>query len=74
MNLKKIGLIIFIIGLSIIIYTGFNYITRKKVVNKSYVQITINEDHISDWPPFVGIGIIVFTGFILLFGTRRNPD
>ena len=72
MNVKTIGLIILITVLLIFLYSGFNYVIREKVVDKGNVQITKDNDHMIKWSPFIGIGVIVISGSILLYGKKRE--
>ena len=68
MNIKTIGLVILIIGLLITTYTGFNFETREKLISKGNVMVTKDKEHTVNWPPFIGIGVIVFCGSVLLSG------
>jgi hypothetical protein len=53
--MKKAGLIILVIGLLLTAYTGFNFITKEKVVDIGKVEITRDKDHDVTWSPIVGI-------------------
>ncbi|MCX6175565.1 MAG: hypothetical protein NTZ27_12500 [Ignavibacteriales bacterium] len=71
MNTKTIGLIILVIGLLMTLYTGFNYVTREKVVDIGSIQITKDEDHTASWSPFIGIGVMVIGGVVFLSGKKK---
>jgi hypothetical protein len=49
MNAKTIGIIIMIIGLVMTLYTGFNYVTREKVVDIGKIEITADKDNAVSW-------------------------
>jgi hypothetical protein len=51
-----------VIGLVMTLYTGFNYVTREKVVDIGGIEITEDRDNTVSWGPFVGIGVIVIGG------------
>ena len=45
MNTKTVGLVILVIGLLMTLYTGFNYVTREKVVDLGSIEITADKEH-----------------------------
>jgi len=71
MNAKTIGLIIIVIGLVMTLYTGFNYVTREKVVDIGSIQITKDKEHTANWSPIVGIGVMVIGGAVFLSGKKK---
>jgi len=71
MSTKTIGIIILIIGLLMTLYTGFNYVTREKVVDIGSIQITKDKDHTASWSPFIGIGVMVIGGVVYLSGKKN---
>jgi len=71
MNTKTIGLIILVIGLLMTLYTGFNYVTREKVVDLGSIEITKDKDHTASWSPFIGIGVMVIGGVVYLSGKKK---
>lgn len=71
MNAKTIGLIIIAIGLIMTLYTGFNYVTREKVVDLGSIEITKDKDHTASWSPFIGIGVMVIGGVVFLYGKKK---
>ncbi len=71
MNAKIIGLAILIIGLLMSLYTGFNYVTREKVVDIGDIEITADKNHTASWSPFIGIGVMVIGGVVFLYGKKK---
>ncbi len=71
MNKKTIGIIIIIIGLLMTLYTGFNYVTREKIVDMGDVHMTMDENHTTNWTPYLGIGIMVIGGVVFLSGKKK---
>ncbi|MCW9064875.1 MAG: hypothetical protein OQJ78_01160 [Ignavibacteriaceae bacterium] len=72
MNTKTIGIIIMAVGLLMTLYTGFNYVTREKVVDIGGIEITADKNNTVDWGPFVGIGVIVIGGVVFLAGRKKS--
>ncbi|MEO8230971.1 MAG: hypothetical protein ABI638_01730 [Ignavibacteriota bacterium] len=71
MNAKTIGIVIMAIGLLMTLYTGFNYVTREKVVDLGSVEITADKNNSVNWGPFVGIGVIVIGGVVFFAGRKK---
>jgi len=71
MNAKTIGIIIMVIGLVMTLYTGFNYVTREKVVDIGDIEITADKENTVNWRPYVGIGVIVIGGIVFLTGRKK---
>jgi hypothetical protein len=70
--MKRTGAIILVIGLMITVFTGFNFITRKKVVDLGALEITQNKNHELTWSPFIGVTVIVIGGAVYLFGRTKQ--
>lgn len=71
MDKKTLGIIIMVIGLLMTIYTGYNYVTREKIVEIGNLEITADKEHTTSWSPFIGIGIIVIGGVVFLSGKKK---
>ncbi len=70
--MKKAGIIILVIGLVITLITGFNFVTKEKVLDVGNLQITRDKQHSLAWSPVVGIVVMVIGGAVLLFGTHKR--
>jgi uncharacterized membrane protein YidH (DUF202 family) len=62
---KTIGIILIAIGVAMIVYTGFNYVTKEKVVDLGPIEINAEKNHTVKWPPFVGI-ILIIGGVVVI--------
>ncbi|MFO7525610.1 MAG: hypothetical protein R6W68_09165 [Ignavibacteriaceae bacterium] len=71
MNTKVIGIIIMVVGLLMTLYTGFNYVTREKVIDIGDIEISADKERSVGWSPFIGIGIIVIGGVVFLAGKKK---
>ncbi len=69
--MKKAGIAIIIIGLLFTIVTGFKFFTREKVMDIGSLKITTSEPHKVNWSPYLGVGIMVVGGVILLVGNKK---
>ena len=65
METKKTGMVLVVIGAIMMIYTGFNYITTKNVVDIGPIQINKEVNHPVQWSPIVG-GILLVAGVAMI--------
>ena len=68
---KTIGVILLAVGLIMLIWTGFSYTKREKVVDAGPVHISADKQKTVSWPPYAG-GILVIAGVVLLASGRRS--
>ena len=54
------------------IYTGFNFVTTKNVVDAGPIQINKEENHPVQWSPIIG-GLLLIGG-IALIATNKNKS
>ena len=71
MQSKNIGIVIVIIGILMMIYTGFNYVTTKKVVDLGPIEIKKEENHPVNWSPILG-GVLIVGGIILIASGKKQ--
>jgi len=69
--MKTAGIIIWVVGLLITLFTGFNFVTKKKVVDIGNLEITKDENHNMAWSPLVGVAVMALGGVVLLFGAKK---
>jgi len=69
--MKRVGIVILVIGILITVFTGFNYVTKKKVVDIGNMEIMQDKNHRLTWSPLIGVAVIVIGGAVLLYGTKR---
>lgn len=65
MKIKNIGIILIVIGIVMMIYTGFNLITTEKVVDIGPIEINKEKDHPVQWSPIIG-GILLAGGIVII--------
>lgn len=67
-----LGIALLVIGILMLLYSGFAYTKREKVVDAGPVQISADKKKTVNWPPYAG-GFLVLGGVVLLAaGGRRN--
>ena len=65
MQKRTIAISIIVIGLLMMIYTGFNYVTTEKVVDLGPIKINAEKNHPVQWSPIVGL-VLIFGGVAIL--------
>ena len=69
--MKNIGLVVIVLGILMTLFTGFNVITKKKVVDLGAVEINKEEKTPIYWSPVTGL-ILIGVGGILIFAGRKK--
>ena len=68
---KTIGLLLLVIGVIMLIWTGFSYTKREKVVDAGPIHISADKEKSVNWPPYAG-GILAIGGILLLVMGKRG--
>ena len=59
MQLKNLGIGMVIIGIVMMAYTGFNYVTTEKVVDLGPININKEKNHPVQWSPIIGVVLLI---------------
>jgi hypothetical protein len=69
--MKNFGIILIVVGAIMTVFTGFNVITKKEVVDLGSVEINTEEKTPIYWSPITG-GIILAAGVVVLLVSRKK--
>lgn len=69
--MKTFGIILIVVGAIMTIFTGFNIITKKEVVDLGAVEINKEEKTPVYWSPVTG-GVILAVGLVIVLVNRRK--
>lgn len=69
--MKTFGIILIVVGAIMTIFTGFNVITKKEVVDIGALEINREEKTPIYWSPITG-GIILAAGVVILLVSRKK--
>lgn len=69
--MKVTGIILIVVGILMMVITGFNFKTKEKVVDLGPVEINKEKDHSVGWPMYVG-GIVLVAGIGLAIAGRKS--
>ena len=68
---RTIGIILLVVGIIMLIWTGFTYTKKEKIVDAGPIQISADKEKSVNWPPYAG-GILVIGGIILLATSKKS--
>ncbi len=69
--MKNLGIVLLIVGLVMTVFTGFNVITKKKVVDLGPVEINKKEKTPIYWSPITG-GVLAIAGLVVILVAKRK--
>jgi uncharacterized membrane protein len=68
--MRSLGIILIILGILALIYTGFTYTTTEEVAEIGPLEVNKEKEHSVNWPPI--LGAIMLVGGIVLVATDRK--
>lgn len=69
--MKKAGIIIFIVGVALTVFTTFQFFTKEKVADLGVIEVTKEKPHSISWSPLIGIAVMGLGGVLLWKGSRK---
>lgn len=70
--MKAIGIVVLAIGILMTVFTGFNLVTKKEVVDVGPLEINKEEKTPIYWSPVTG-GILIVAGIVIMVvGQKRS--
>jgi hypothetical protein len=70
--MKKAGILIFIAGLGLTIFTAITFFTKEKVIDIGSVVITMNKPHHIYWSPLFGVAVMGVGGGVLIVAKKKQ--
>jgi uncharacterized membrane protein len=68
---KTLGIILIVIGIVLLIWTGFTYTKKEKVIDAGPIQVTADREKSVNWPPYAG-GIVLIAGVVIFLTTKNK--
>ncbi|MDP9078001.1 MAG: hypothetical protein M3O71_11290 [Bacteroidota bacterium] len=68
---RTIGIVLIIIGAAMLIWTGFTYTKKEKVVDAGPLQISVDKQKTVNWPPYLG-GILLIGGIVIVATAKKS--
>jgi uncharacterized membrane protein len=68
---RTIGIVLIIIGAAMLIWTGFTYTKKEKIVDAGPLQISAEKEKSVNWPPYLG-GILLVGGIVVIATAKKG--
>ncbi len=70
--MRTLGIVLLVVGVIMTLFTGFNLVTKEKVVDLGPIEINKEEKTPIYWSPITG-GVLAVIGLVVLVaGKKRN--
>ncbi|MBB5395528.1 MULTISPECIES: hypothetical protein [unclassified Mucilaginibacter] len=68
---KTIGIVLIVIGAAMLIWTGFTYTKKEKIVDAGPIQVSADKQKTVNWPPYLG-GILLVGGIVIVATAKKS--
>lgn len=68
---RSIGIILIVIGAAMLIWTGFTYTKKEKLIDAGPIQISADRQKSVNWPPYLG-GILLVGGIVIIASSKKQ--
>jgi len=68
---KSVGLILVILGVILLIWTGFTYTKKEKIIDAGPIQVSADREKSVNWPPYVG-GLVLVAGVLIMVSSKKK--
>jgi uncharacterized membrane protein len=68
---KTTGFVLLVLGIIMLLFTGFNYVTTEKVVDIGPVKINKEKNHAVQWSPVAG-AVLVIAGIVVIASSKKK--
>jgi drug/metabolite transporter (DMT)-like permease len=68
---KSLGILLIVVGLIMVVWSGFTYTKKEKIIDAGPIQVTADKQETVNWPPYVG-AIAMVAGVVIYIAARRR--
>ena len=68
---RVIGMLMIVIGAAMLIWTGFTYTKKEKIIDAGPIQVSADKQESVNWPPYLG-GILLVGGIVVLVTAKKS--
>ena len=68
---RTVGIVLVIIGAIMLIWTGFTYSKKEKVVDAGPIEISADRQKSVNWPPYIG-GVLLVGGLVIIMTAKKT--
>ena len=69
--MKTLGIILIALGACMLIWSGFNYTKKEKVIDLGPLEVSAEKEKSVNWPPYLGI-VLIAGGAVILVTSRKS--
>lgn len=67
---KLIGIILIVVGAVMLIWTGFTYTKKEKIIDAGPIQVSADREKTVNWPPYLG-SLLVIGGIVVVATAKK---
>lgn len=68
---RTTGIVLIILGVIMLIWTGFSYTKKEKVIDAGPLQVSADKKESVNWPPYVG-AILLVGGIVIVASSKKG--
>ncbi|RZA03448.1 MAG: hypothetical protein EOP47_02815 [Sphingobacteriaceae bacterium] len=68
---RTVGIILIILGAVMLIWTGFTYTKKEKIVDAGPLEISADKQESVNWPPYLG-GVLLIGGIVIVMTAKKT--
>lgn len=68
---RTVGIILIVLGAIMLIWTGFSYTKKEKIIDAGPIQVSADKQESVNWPPYLG-GILLVGGIVIVATAKRE--
>lgn len=68
---KSLGVLLIVVGLIMLVWSGFTYTKKEKIVDIGAIEISADKQETVNWPPYVG-AVAMFVGVVVYVAAKRR--
>lgn len=69
--MKTLGVILIVVGIVMLIVTGFSYTTEETVIDAGPIEVNAEKEQSINWPPYAG-GAALVAGLVMVVAARKR--
>ncbi len=62
---KTIGILLIVVGAIMVIWTGFTYTKKEKIIDAGPIHLSADRQKTVNWPPYLG-GVLIIGGIAVV--------
>ncbi|RVT97285.1 hypothetical protein EOD41_19160 [Mucilaginibacter limnophilus] len=67
---RTVGIILIVIGAAMLVWTGFTYTKKEKVIDAGPIEVSADKEKTVSWPPYLG-GVLLIGGIVVVATAKK---